>query len=113
MSKKTYCGRIKRKDIHNRGCRGLQIHYLKLWINLCVYIRNVNIRFLYHKKLDSISNTLEGTSRYGLKLKYIGIFIKMHGKFLNEILVYQIYHCIRKEYHDEPEFIAGKKLILH
>lgn len=35
----TYCGRIKRKYIHNRGSRDLQIDYLKLWINLCIYIK--------------------------------------------------------------------------
>ena len=50
MPKETYCGRIKRKDVHNRGSGGLQIDYIKLWINLHMYIKKANIRFLYHKK---------------------------------------------------------------
>lgn len=62
MSKKTYCGRIKRKDVYNRGSRGLQVDHFKFWINLCRYIKNVNIRFLYRKKLDVICNNLEGIS---------------------------------------------------
>lgn len=62
MPKETYCGRIKRKDVHNRGSRGLQIGYIKLWINLHIYIKKANIRFLYQKKLDAICNNLEGIS---------------------------------------------------
>ena len=57
MSKKTHCGGIKGKDVHNGGCRGLQIHYLEFWIDLCIYIRKVNIRFLHHKKLEAICKT--------------------------------------------------------
>lgn len=60
MSKKTYCSRIKRKDVHNRGRRSLQIDYLKLWINLCIYTRKVDISFFYHKKRNAICNNLEG-----------------------------------------------------
>ena len=62
MPKETYCGRIKRKDVHNRGSGGLQIDYIKLWINLHMYIKKAHIRFLYHKKLDAICNNLEGIS---------------------------------------------------